>query len=258
MTITATATNGTRPQSHPPDPQPPAKVNNVRPARTDRGLVWGFGALIALGTLVVLVSFALSFHGLYEFARTIVHLPHEFSLTVPLALDLFSLVAMFAAFLTHDAPWKVRAYCWAIVCATVGVSVTANAIYAWNVLETFGATRYAIAAVAVAALWPILAALSLHLIILAWRHLKVRRRVVEPSSLQSLAVQLAQVGASTPNIAKAIEVPERTVQHWTKGARDALDALAKSQSTTDALEAAIADAGAPTRKTRTRKTSTEG
>jgi hypothetical protein len=237
------------------------------PVRADTGYRRAFGTAIALAALVVLVSFGLSFHGLYEFARVIVHLPEEFCLTVPFAVDLFALVAMVVAFLTHDAGWKVRAYCWGIVGGTVAVSVAANGIYAWDLLERSGSTRYAVAAVAFAALWPLLSALSLHLIIVARRHLVRRRaaaeaaaqaaREVEEESIRTRAELMALRGETTTTIAETLGQKERTVQRWTEGIRAAMKAIEESRRVTDALEATLDAAGAPPAKpTRSRRTAT--
>lgn len=247
-TIDLGRTNGhAPPPSATPDPIP-AKIADLGGGvagavarRADNASNRTFATLIALACLVVLAAFGLSFHGLYEFGRVIVHLPHEAALTVPLALDLFSLVAMFAAFVTHDAPLRVRAYCWGIIVGTVGVSMVANGIYQAYVLETAGSTEYAVAAVSLAALWPTLTALSLHLIIVARRHLARRRVAAEAAVVRAeelaeepqraRAVVMAFNGATVAAIAEELGVPARTAARWTVPVRDALAALAASRAT---------------------------
>lgn len=281
MTMTVSAPDVARVNGSPPPPatptHPPAKIEDhggavpAAPApRTDNATRWTYGTLIALAALVVLGAFGLSYHGLYEFGRVIVHLPHEGALVVPIALDVFSLVAMFAAFLTHDAPWKVRAYCWGIVIATVGVSVVANAIYAWYVLETEGDTKYAVAAVSLAALWPILTALSLHLIIVARRHLARRRQLAEAAAQvevqrtetadRARAVVMAYEGQTVAAIAAELGIPERTAARWTEVVRNSLAALATSSATLAEAPTSPAPAGAANRRRRTGTTtsSTKG
>lgn len=271
MTMTVSAPDVTRVNGAPPPPATPtlqsAKIEDHGGApategrRPDNGYRRAFGTAIALAALVVLVSFALSFHGLYEFARTIVHLPEEFSLTVPFAVDLFALVAMVVAFLTHDATWRVRGYCWAIVGGTVAVSVTANAIYAWDLLERAGQTRYAVAAVSFAALWPLLSAVALHLIIIARRHLVRRRQLAEAAATEDAklaeagqrarAVVMAYEGQTVAAIAEQLGVPERTAARWTQVVRDSLAALAASSATVADAPTSPAPAGAANRRRRT-------
>lgn len=209
----------------------------------DVDLTRWYPALIWLAVGVVAVTFALSYHGLFEYAHNIAYLPTELALVVPIGVDVFSLCSLVATFLCRDAHWRVRAYCWTIFGLTVAVSVAGNAMYAaaevgkrhaasqvdrWTTLD-FGA-------VAGAAVWPAFSAAALHLLIVARRHLSAQRArsataaaVAEAAAAaeqlkRARAIELAAAGRSCVEIAEEIDQPKRTVERWTAEVRAALAA----------------------------------
>lgn len=210
------------------------------------GAAW-FAALIWACLAVVAVTFVLSYHGLFEFGEKIAHQPAPLPAIVPLGVDALSLVALFATFLTSDAHWKVRAYCWLLFGFTVAVSVAGNGIYAMSevdriyresgldpAVQTWGYQQYS--HVSGAALWPMFSAAALHLLIIARRHLAAKRaksrNVAQATEQADIAAQLNRAraiemvaeGMTCPAIADDLGVPRRNVERWTAGIRAALDA----------------------------------
>lgn len=200
-----------------------------------------YPALIGCAVAVVAVTFALSYHGLYEYAETIAHLPTPLPIVVPIGVDVFSLCALVATFLCRSANWRVRAYCWAMFGATVAVSIAGNALYAISDVEArqgsatdvvWGYRQYG--AVAGAALWPAFSAGALHLLIVARRHLNAQRATARAVAQQAerdenteqlnraLAIELVAAGHGCPAIADQLGVPRRTVERWTAEIRSAM------------------------------------
>lgn len=241
----------------------PAEPSVVPPTALD-SVDWNrwYPALIWFAAGVVAVTFALSYHGLYEFAHKIVGLPFLLALMVPVGVDVFSLCCLAATFLTRDAPLRVRFYCWLMFACTVIVSVGGNAVYAaWFIQRDSIATaldswRYLPAAAVVgASLWPAFSAGALHLLIVVRRHMErirdsvrhaaeVARRAAETAelraqaerdaaaevqeaeaALEARAVVLAAGGATVSDILTGLDLDEsrrRAVERWTKPIRDAL------------------------------------
>lgn len=208
------------------------------------GAAW-FAALIWACLAVVAVTFVLSYHGLFEFGEKVAHQPAPLPAIVPLGVDALSLVALFATFLTSDAHWKVRAYCWLLFTLTVAVSVAGNAVYAISEVEriyreaglnplvqTWGYQQYS--HVSGAALWPMFSAAALHLLIIARRHLAAKRarsrnvaettETAENTDLlnRARAIEMVAAGWTCPAIAEDLGVPERSVQRWTQSIRQAM------------------------------------
>lgn len=206
-----------------------------------------YPALIFFAAGVVAVTFALSYHGLYEFAHTIVNLPYGLAIMVPVGVDVFSLCCLSATFLARDAPLRVRLYCWLMFAFTVGVSVGGNAVYAISdvqrraVLEP-SPLRWGylqVGAVIGAALWPAFSAGALHLLIIIRRHLQRQRDKIKLLSheaekaeavetlLQARAIKRVVEGATVSDILAELKLPadqRRRVERWTEPIRAALAA----------------------------------
>lgn len=206
-----------------------------------------FPALIWACVGVVAVTFVLSYHGLFEYGKLIAYQPEPLPTIVPLGVDALSLVALLATFLTRDAHWKVRAYCWLLFGFTVAVSIAGNAVYAISEVDrrareagldphaqTWDYHQYG--AVAGSALWPAFSAAALHLLIIARRHLvdqRAKSRAAVAGHVQedltdqlnrARAIELIAEGATCGAIADELGVPRRTVERWTAGIRNLLSA----------------------------------
>lgn len=212
--------------------------------------------LTGLVALVVLLTFVLSFHGLFEYAHTIALLPAELSVAVPIGLDVFSLCSLVATFLCANAHWRVRAYCWSTFLVTVGLSVAGNAAFAYaqqvrHLRKLVGPARalpdmdmQQWGAIAGAAIWPALAAGALHLLILSRRHLATQRSLVDQVAAdvaeQAADRELAKARAialwvdevSVKDISAEIDVPADTIDKWLRPLRAKLAAAAKQQLAT--------------------------
>ncbi len=219
---------------------------------------WGrwFPALMWFAAGVVAVTFVLSYHGLYENAARVVHLPEPLAILVPVGIDVFSLCCLTATFLLRDAPLRTRLYSWLMFGLTVAVSVAGNAVYAVSdVQRRAGTTDVAwgylqLAAVIGAALWPAFSAGALHLLIVVRRHMerqrdKARQAAAEAEReareqaaaidraaaavalVKARAIVLAADGATVTEILTKLDLFEaqrRTVERWTKPVRDAMAA----------------------------------
>jgi len=204
-----------------------------------------YPALMWFAAGVVLVTFVLSYHGLYEFAAGVVHLPTELAILVPVGVDVFSLCCLAATFLTRDAHWRVRLYCWSMFGFTVAVSIAGNAVYAVSDVQRrasdstvrWGYLQFA--AVIGAALWPVFSAGALHLLIVVRRHMERQRDKIktavaqahdeadEEERQQARALVLAAEGATVPDILVDLGLgydKRRTVERWTRPIRDAVTA----------------------------------
>lgn len=213
----------------------------------DLTALWPAIVVAFLGVLAI--AFAMSYHGLFVLGERIMGWPVYLCVVAPIGLDVFSLVGLLATFLTRDAHWRVRLYCWAALLFTVALSIGGNAISAFWLLdrvavlagETFRWGYAQVSAVAFAAVWPALAAIALHVLIVVRRHLdalrdSVRQRADEAEAaevaaraaedaetvLQGRAIAAAIEGASVSDIMTALKVtPEkrRSVERWTEPVR---------------------------------------
>lgn len=209
----------------------------------DLAALWPAIVVAFVGVLVI--AFAMSYHGLFVFGDVIMRWVTGLSIMAPIGVDVFSLVGLLATFLTRDAPWRVRAYCWIAFGLTVALSIAGNAISAYALLDADAARRSEdfawgyrqVSAIAGAAFWPALSAIALHVLIVVRRHLderrdRVRQQVAEVRAEQDVeelqqarAIVLAAQGVSTTDILEdlsADETKRRTVERWTKPVRDAL------------------------------------
>lgn len=209
----------------------------------DLAALWPAIVVAFLG--VLMIAFAMSYHGLFVFGERIMGWMLGLCITAPIGVDVFSLVGLLATFLTRDATWRVRLYCWLAFLSTVALSVAGNAISAYAILDLDAARRGAgfewgyrqVSAIIGAAFWPALSAIALHVLIVVRRHLdgrrdRVRQRDDEAKAaedaekqLQADAILLAATGATAADIRKELKLPvekQRTVERWTETVRAAL------------------------------------
>ncbi len=211
----------------------------------DLAAMWPAIVFAFIGVLVI--AFAMSYHGLFVFGDVIMRWAMGLCIVGPIGLDVFSLVGLLATFLTRDAPLHVRVYCWLAFLATVALSIAGNAIAAYALLDADAARRNAeltwgyqqFSAVAGAAFWPALSAVALHVLIVVRRHLDERRDKIKSAVAEVHAAQDAEERQQARALVLAAErVPvsdilddlgldegkRRTVERWTKPVRDALAA----------------------------------
>lgn len=204
-------------------------------------------AMVVTFVGVLAIGFVMSYHGLFTFGDEIMRWPRMLSALAPIGLDIFSMVGLIATFLTRDAPWRTKAYCWLVFGVTVALSVAGNAVPAIAHLDRDAAvagthTRWGYAQVAVvagAALWPALSAAALHLLIVVKRHLDEARdkvknmaelaeRTAADEALQrARAIELAATGATAAAILADLGLgtdKRRSVERWTEPIRAALAA----------------------------------
>lgn len=216
----------------------------------DLAALWPAIVVAFVGVLVI--AFAMSYHGLFVFGDVIMRWVTGLSIMAPIGVDVFSLVGLLATFLTRDAPWRVRAYCWIAFGFTVALSIAGNAISAYALLDADAARRnqdftwgyQQVSAIAGAAFWPALSAVALHVLIVVRRHLDdLRDRVRHAAEmaereareaerlaeiergLEARAVVLAAGGATVSDILIDLDIDDaqrRNVERWTKPVRDAL------------------------------------
>jgi len=218
----------------------------------DLAALWPAIVVAFLGVLAI--AFAMSYHGLFVLGERIMGWPVYLCVVAPIGLDVFSLVGLLATFLTRDAHWRVRLYCWGALLFTVALSIGGNAVSAFWLLDRVAVADgtpfrwgYAqVSAVAFAAVWPVLSAVALHVLIVVRRHLDTRgdrarqaeeealqaaeaakAEQVAEEALQARAIVLAIEGASAADIRKKLglgEEKQRTVERWTETVRSALAA----------------------------------
>lgn len=209
----------------------------------DLAALWPAIVVAFVGVLVI--AFGMSFHGLYVFGDRIMGWFTALCVAGPIGLDVFSMVCLIATFLTRDARWQVRLYCWVALLGTVALSIAGNAISAYSILDADAARRGAefvwgyrqVSAVSGAAFWPALSAIALHVLIVVRRHLdehrdRLRQRVAEVRAeqdaeelQQARAIVLAAQGISTAGILEDLsfdDTKRRTVERWTQQVRGAL------------------------------------
>lgn len=209
----------------------------------DLEAMWPAIVVAFLGVLVI--AFALSYHGLFTFGERIMGWSPWLCAVAPIGLDVFSIVGLLATFLTHDAPWRVRLYCWLAFGFTVLLSVAGNAISTFRALDLvagvadqpFSWGYQQVSAVSFASVWPALSAIALHVLIVVRRHLDrkrdkvinvadaARQAEVAEKLLQADAIMLAATGATAAAIRAELKLPverQRTVERWTETVRAAL------------------------------------
>lgn len=213
----------------------------------DLAALWPAIVIAFLGVLVI--AFAMSYHGLFVLGEEVMRWPLALCVMAPVGLDVFSLVALLATFLTRDAHWRVRLYCWVALLFTVALSIGGNAVSAYWLLDRVAGLAGAsfrwgyaqVSAVAFAAVWPALSAVALHVLIVVRRHLdgrddrarqreaaartaEVEAQAAEDAetALQGRAIVAAIEGSSVSDIMTALKVaPEkrRSVERWTEPVR---------------------------------------
>ena len=263
--------------SPPPPSEAVTQADATAPTRSwyaplfagDLTALWPAIVVAFLGVLAI--AFAMSYHGLFVLGERIMGWPVYLCVVAPIGLDVFSLVGLLATFLTRDAHWRVRLYCWAALLFTVALSIGGNAISAFWLLDhvavlagqTFEWGYAQVSAVAFAAVWPALAAIALHVLIVVRRHLDALRDKVSNMSeraraeeaaeklLQADAIMLAAGGATAAAIVAELEIPKskhRTYERLTQPIRDALAGP----------RPAVAAKAATSRKTTTVRTDQDG
>lgn len=123
---------------------------------------WAYQLLIWATIGVGAVTFALSFHGLYDLLLRVAKLPMPLAILGPLGVDGLTLCAIAATFLLRGAPGRVRAYVWLVFGVATGLSVAGNVVDAT-------VRKLALSGVIAAAVAPILLALASHLVVVARR-----------------------------------------------------------------------------------------
>lgn len=115
-------------------------------------------------TLVAVVAFVLSFHGLDDYGRRVAGLG-QLSPLVPIAIDGLTLLAVATTTLLRHSPWHVRAYAWFVFAVASGLSIGGNLAHA--------AARHLPPAGEVGAVAsPVVLALGSHLAIVTMRQLE--------------------------------------------------------------------------------------
>lgn len=240
-----------------PPPEPPVTQPDAAPAarptepwyaslvRGDLTALWPAIVFAFIGVLAI--AFGMSFHGLFVFGEVIMGWVTGLCIAGPIGLDVFSMLALLATFLTRDAAWRIRAYCWLALLGTVALSVTGNAVSAYALLDADAARRgvtlawgyQQFSAVLGAAFWPALSAIALHVLIVVRRHLDERRDTVRQIAVErdradaeerltrAAAIELAAKGTSAADIVKELGLDTkrtRSVERWTEDIRSALAA----------------------------------
>jgi hypothetical protein len=204
-------------------------------------------AIVTMFAGVLAIGFVMSFHGLFVFGDKIMHWAVALCALAPVGLDVFSMLALLATFLTRDARWRIRAYTWFVFGVTVGLSIAGNALSeiavaqerAEGVGRQFEWGYQQFSSVAGAAVWPLAYAAGLHTLLVVRRHLDTKRDRVEKLSqeadqaaaeelvLRARAIELAATGATVPAILAELALADdkrRSVERWTKDIRAALAA----------------------------------
>jgi hypothetical protein len=202
-------------------------------------------AMVAAFGVLLIIGFTMSFHGLFVFGDKIMHWATALCALAPIGIDVFSILALLATFLTREAPRRIRAYVWIVFGFSVALSIAGNAL-AEVALATeragktglvFDASAEQVSALVGAAVWPAFYAVALHTLIVVRRAID-RKRADEATLAERLAteakveqglevraVRLAAGGSSVAEIMAELELPDgqkRTVERWTKPIRDAL------------------------------------
>lgn len=200
------------------------------------GVDWAKSASLMMGACVAVVAgaFALSYHGLFEFAAKLARLPWGLALVVPIGVDVYSICSLIATFLCQAAPWRVRAYCWLSFGFGVAISIGGNAVFAISQDPRMAAAWRPVldaAPIVGAALWPALSASALHLLIITRRHVAIQRIQVEQAAevaaeqaatdqiLRARAIELVAAGGSCQDVADELGTASRNVQRWTQDLR---------------------------------------
>jgi hypothetical protein len=133
-----------------------------------RGAVTRYAPLAAVITgavIVAVVVFALSAYGLYDFMWRLAWYPREMAWLGPLGVDGATVVAGATIAVLRRAGWKAKCYAWLAFATPVTLSVAAQVTHQ----EARGVT---LAGVVGAAIWPLLLAQTVHLVIIVWRHVE--------------------------------------------------------------------------------------
>lgn len=141
------------------------------PAQSDSRRA-AYAILIACTIGVGAVTFVLSFVGLRDYAERVAGYHSSLSWLVPVGVDGLTLCAVAATMILRHARWHVRLYAWAAFGIAVAASVAGNLSHAeaqqlsWQGRVGAGA-------------WPVLLALSSHLVIVVRRNMERDRDATE-------------------------------------------------------------------------------
>lgn len=130
-----------------------------------RGWLAAYRALLGLTVAVGAVTFTLSFVGLRDYGIRVEQLDPWLAPLVPIGVDVLSLCGVAATYLLRQARARVRAYAWLVFGVAVALSVAGNLTHAV-------ARHMSPAGMVGAAAWPILLALTSHLVIVTRRALE--------------------------------------------------------------------------------------
>jgi hypothetical protein len=136
---------------------------------TPPNLVAAYGALAGAAAVVTLVTFAVSFHGIFDLLLHIARLPWYLAALGPFGVDFFALVGIAASFVMRHEHWRRRAYALLVTLAALAMSVAGNAVDAQ-------ARHLPLAGIVALALSPVVVWLSSHLMVVARRSMEERRR----------------------------------------------------------------------------------
>lgn len=135
---------------------------STNPANHDSTTVVVYRGLIVGTVAVAIVTFTISFVGLRDYGIRLMGLPEPLAPLAPIGVDVFSICGIAATYLLRHAPWRVRAYAWAVFLVPSALSILGNLAHAdAKHLPNSGRVGAAVA--------PILLALSAHLVIVARR-----------------------------------------------------------------------------------------
>lgn len=167
------------------------------------------GGLVA----VVVINFALSFSGLYDYGDNLAELPLFLPAFVPLGVDGLTITAVGALYILRHAPLATRLFVWVVYLVPVALSVAGNVAHAT-------ARGQHVAAIVGAAAWPILLTLAMHLVIVAARYMDVAKLVVgdntddtlsrERDTFEIVATQACDIVATISDTATPVVVPVAT------------------------------------------------
>jgi hypothetical protein len=118
-------------------------------------------ALFALVLTVACATFTLTYHGLYGYGHDVTRLG-RFAVVIPIGVDGLALVGIAASFVLAHAPFRVRAYAWAVFAIGSLASIAGQ-------LADAQARGLRWQGWVGSAFWPVGLALAAHLAVVTWR-----------------------------------------------------------------------------------------
>lgn len=129
-----------------------------------RELSWSLRIAFAATGLVAVCTFALSAYGLYGYGVDGLRIGN-WSVLIPVGVDLLALCGMFAAYVTRTARLRVRVYSWAVFVVAVTGSIAGN--WADGIIR-----ELEMAGLIGSAMPPVMLALSVHLLVVTVRYVE--------------------------------------------------------------------------------------